>query len=115
MIARQVAEMLTGVGITRVYGLPGEDHMALIDAFSEAGLTYVTAFNESSAVIMAATEGQLTGLPGVAVLSLAPGVSNGVNGLLNTYLDQQPLILISGQHSADRYPFVIRQGFDIEQ
>ncbi|WP_028651695.1 thiamine pyrophosphate-binding protein [Nocardioides halotolerans] len=115
MIAAQIAELLTGVGIRRVYGLPGEDHMALIDAFEAAGLEYVTAFNESSAVIMAATDAQHTGLPGVVVLSLAPGVSNGVNGLLNTYLDQVPLILISGQHPAHRYPFVTRQGFDIEQ
>jgi acetolactate synthase-1/2/3 large subunit len=115
MIARQIADMLTGVGITRVYGLPGEDHMALIDAFEDAGLTYVTAFDETSAVLMAATEAQLSGLPGVAVLSLAPGVSNGVNGLLNTYLDQVPLLLFSGQHPAHRYPFVTRQGFDIEQ
>jgi acetolactate synthase-1/2/3 large subunit len=114
MIARQVADVLTGIGIRRVYGLPGEDHMALIDAFEEAGLEYVTAFNESSAVIMAAADAQLTGLPGIVVLSLAPGVSNGVNGLLNTYLDQVPLILISGQHAAHRYPFTTRQGFDIE-
>jgi acetolactate synthase-1/2/3 large subunit len=114
MIARQVADVLTGIGITRVYGLPGEDHMALIDAFEEAGLEYVTAFNESSAVLMAAADAHMTGLPGIVVLSLAPGVSNGVNGLLNSFLDQVPLVLISGQHPAHRFPFTTRQGFDIE-
>jgi acetolactate synthase-1/2/3 large subunit len=115
IIAAQVAKNLHDLGIRRVYGLPGEDHMALLDAFAAAGLDYRTAFNESAAVLMAATEAQLTGLPGVAVLSLAPGVSNGVNGLLNTYLDEIPLILISGQHPADSLPFVVRQGFDIAQ
>jgi acetolactate synthase-1/2/3 large subunit len=113
IIAAQVAKTLHDLGIRRVYGLPGEDHMALLDAFAAAGLDYRTAFNESAAVLMAATEAQLTGLPGVAVLSLAPGVSNGVNGLLNTYLDEIPLILVSGQHPADSLPFVVRQGFDI--
>jgi acetolactate synthase I/II/III large subunit len=115
IIARQVADTLFGLGIRRVYGLPGEDHMALLDAFSAAGLEYCAAFNESSAVIMAATDAQMTGLPGVAILSLAPGVSNGVNGLLNTYLEEVPLILISGQHAAAQLPFVVRQGFNIEQ
>lgn len=115
IIAAQVANGLYDLGIRRVYGLPGEDHMALLDAFASAGLDYRAAFNESAAVIMAATEAQLTGLPGVAVLSLAPGVSNGVNGLLNTYLDEIPLLLISGQHPADSLPFVVRQGFDIAQ
>ena len=114
IIAQQVAEALRALGVRRVYGLPGEDHMALLDAFQSAGLDYCTAFNESSAVIMAATDAQVTGLPGVAVLSLAPGVSNGVNGLLNTYLDEIPLILISGQHPAGGLPFVVRQGFNIE-
>jgi acetolactate synthase I/II/III large subunit len=115
IIARQVADTLFGLGIRRVYGLPGEDHMALLDAFSAAGLEYCAAFNESSAVIMAATDAQMTGLPGIAILSLAPGVSNGVNGLLNTYLEEVPLILISGQHAAAQLPFVVRQGFNIEQ
>lgn len=112
-IAAQMAKNLYQLGIRRVYGLPGEDHMALLDAFVSAGLDYRTAFNESAAVLMAATEAQLTGLPGVAVLSLAPGVSNGLNGLLNTHLDEIPLILVSGQHPADSLPFVVRQGFDI--
>jgi acetolactate synthase-1/2/3 large subunit len=115
IIAAQVANGLYELGIRRVYGLPGEDHMALLDSFASAGLEYRAAFNESAAVLMAATEAQLTGLPGVAVLSLAPGVSNGVNGLLNTYLDEIPLLLISGQHPADSLPFVVRQGFDIAQ
>ncbi len=115
IIAQQVAESLYRLGIRRVYGLPGEDHMALLDSFQTAGLEYCTAFNESSAVIMAATDAQLTGLPGVVVLSLAPGVSNGVNGVLNTYLEEVPLILISGQHPAGQLPFVVRQGFNIER
>jgi acetolactate synthase-1/2/3 large subunit len=115
IIGQQVAEAFYGLGLRRVYGLPGEDHMALLDSFAAAGLEYCTAFNESSAVIMAATDAQLTGLPGVVVLSLAPGVSNGVNGLLNTYLEEVPLLLISGQHPAGRLPFVVRQGFNIEQ
>jgi acetolactate synthase I/II/III large subunit len=114
-VGQQVAETLHGLGLRRVYGLPGEDHMALLDAFAASGLEYCTAFDETSAVIMAATDAQLTGLPGVAVLSLAPGVSNGVNGLLNTYLEEVPLLLFSGQHPAARYPFVVRQGFNIEQ
>jgi acetolactate synthase I/II/III large subunit len=115
IIASQVAQSLYGLGIRRIYGLPGEDHMALLDSFAAAGLDYCTAFNESSAVIMAATDAQLTGLPGVALLSLAPGVSNGVNGLLNTYLEELPLLLISGQHPDGRLPFTVRQGFNIEQ
>jgi acetolactate synthase-1/2/3 large subunit len=113
-VARVLAETLVELGVKRVYGLPGEDHMGLLDAVQKAGLDYRTAFNESSAVLMAATEAQVSGLPGVVILSLAPGVSNGLNGLLNAYLDEIPLIVISGQHPAGHLPFVIRQGFDLD-
>jgi acetolactate synthase-1/2/3 large subunit len=111
-LARQLAEVLTGIGIKRVYGLPGEDHMALLDAFVAAGLEYHTAYNETSAVLMAGTDSLLTGLPGVAVLSMAPGVSNAVNGILNAAMEQQPVLVISGRHPADRTPFIVRQGFE---
>jgi acetolactate synthase-1/2/3 large subunit len=114
-LARAFADLLAAVGIRRVYGLPGEDHMTLLDAVQAAGLEYHTAFNETSAVLMAATDSDLTGLPGVAMLSMAPGVSNAINGILNAYLEQQPVIVISGAHPAARAPFVVRQGFETQR
>ncbi|WP_062207644.1 thiamine pyrophosphate-binding protein [Streptomyces sp. NBRC 109706] len=114
-IAQRVARTVAQLGITRAYGLPGEDHMALLDALADAGISYRTAYNESSAVIMAATDAQLTGRPGLVVLSLAPGVSNGMNGILHAYLEGLPVLVLAGQHPAGKLPFVVRQGFDTEQ
>ena len=113
IIAQRVAVTLGEFGIRRVYGLPGEDHMTLLDAFAEAGISYHAAVNESSAVIMAATDAQISGVPGVVVLSLAPGISNGVNGLAHAALEFSPVLVISGNHPANREPFVVRQGFDL--
>lgn len=115
IVARRVAATLRELGITRVYGLPGEDHMTLLDALTREGLTYHTAVNESSAVIMAATEAQLSGVPGVVVLSLAPGVSNGLNGLAHAALESSPVVAISGNFAAHREPFVVRQWFDLRR
>ena len=42
--------------VQRVYGLPGEDHLRLLDAQEAAGIVYVGARDENSAAIMAATE-----------------------------------------------------------
>lgn len=115
IIAERIVQTLAAIGIRRVYGLPGEDHMTLLDAFEAAGLEYYPAANESSAVIMAAADAKVSGLPGVVVLSLAPGISNGVNGLLHAYMEGLPLLLISGQHPASRAPLVVRQGFDLQR
>src|SRR5262245_12841581 len=113
-VATQVAQTLAAVGVRRVYGLPGEDHLTLLDALARCDIAYCRAFNESAAVIMAATEAQLTGIPGVVILSMAPGVSNGMNGLLDAYLEHVPVILISGQHAGSSLPFVVRQVYDAE-
>lgn len=115
LVAQRIATALAASGVTRAYGLPGEDHMTFLDALENAGLTYRAAYNESAAVLMAAADAQVSGVPGVVVLSLAPGISNGLNGLLNAAMDEIPLVVVSGQHAADRLPFVVRQGFELQR
>lgn len=114
-VADRFSQILVSFGVRRAYGLPGEDHMPLLAAFETAGISYHTACNESSAVIMAATDSAVSGVPGVAVVSMATGVSNGVNGLLHAYMEGLPVLLLSGRWPAARESLVVRQGFDPEQ
>jgi acetolactate synthase I/II/III large subunit len=111
-VAEAVAGGLLAAGVRRVYGLPGEDHLRLLDAIERAGLTYVSARDETSATLMAATEAQATGVPGVVMVTLAPGLTNAVNGIAHAHLDGIPLLVISGQHNPDRAPLIIRQSLD---
>ena len=82
-VVNRFAELLKSYGIDRAYGLPGEDHMPMLAALEAAGITYITASNESSAVIMASTDALISGKPGVAIVSMATGVSNAVNGVVH--------------------------------
>ncbi|HEY2592838.1 MAG TPA: thiamine pyrophosphate-binding protein, partial [Chloroflexota bacterium] len=111
-VAAAFAAALRAAGVQRVYGLPGEDHLRVLDAIGEAGLTYVAAREETAAVLMAATEAQATGLPGVALVTLAPGITNAINGLAHAWLDRVPLLVVSGQHAPERAPLIVRQGLD---
>ncbi len=111
-VADAFAAALCAAGVQRVYGLPGEDHLRLLDALGDANLTYVAAREETAAVLMAAAEAQATGRPGVALVTLAPGITNAINGLAHAWLDRVPLLVVSGQHSPDRAPVIIRQGMD---
>jgi thiamine pyrophosphate-dependent acetolactate synthase large subunit-like protein len=70
-VATAFATALCAAGVQRVYGLPGEDHLRVLDALADAGLRYVPAREESAAVLMAATEAAATGAPGVALVTLA--------------------------------------------
>ena len=60
-----------------------ETHRELLDRAIEAaaarGIPFVLARQESAAVIMAATEAELTGRPGAVVVTRGPGVGNAAN------------------------------------
>jgi acetolactate synthase I/II/III large subunit len=111
-VAQAFARALCAIGVRRVYGLPGEDHLRLLDAVERAGLVYVAARDETSAVIMAAAEAQASGLPGVVMVTIAPGLTNAINGIAHAHLDGIPLIVITGQHNPERAPLIIRQSLD---
>jgi acetolactate synthase I/II/III large subunit len=111
-VAHALARGLRAAGVERVYGLPGEDHLRLLDALEDAGMTYVGARDESSAAIMAATEAQATGVPGVVLVTIAPGLTNAVNGIAYAHLDNIPLVVITGQHNPERSPLMVRQLLD---
>ena len=101
-VAQAVAQALPAEGYAACTGRPGEDLLRLLDALEQAGLTYVAARDETSATIMAATEAQATGLPGIVLVTIAPGLTNAINGIAHAHLDGIPLIVISGQHNPER-------------
>jgi len=103
---------LKRMGVQRIFGLPGEDHLRLLDAIEAEGLQYIGAHDETAAAIMACAEADTSGLPGVLLVTHAPGITNAVNGIANAYLDGLPLVVISGQHAANRYALTIRQTLD---
>lgn len=112
-VAAVVAKYFKAAGMRHVYGVPGEDHMRLLDAFESEGLEYVLTRQEGPACMMAATEAQVAGdLPGLCVVSIAAGLSNAINGIAHAYLDRIPLIVISGQHARNRHPITVRQSLD---
>lgn len=103
---------LRAAGVQRVYGLPGEDHLRLLDALPAGGLQYVGARDEAAAAIMAATEAQAADVPGVVLVTIAPGLTNAVNAIAHAHLDAVPLLVVCGQHAPERAPLIVRQGLD---
>src|SRR3546814_3150755 len=52
--------------------------------------------HEATAVFAADAAARRSGLPGVAVVTAGPGVSNTITALKNAQLAQSPLVLIGG-------------------
>ncbi len=83
-------------GIRRVYSVPGESFLDVLDGLYDSAITNVVARCEGGAGFMALAEGRLTDLPGVAVVTRGPGAANAFIAVHTAYQDATPLILFVG-------------------
>ncbi|WP_407048332.1 thiamine pyrophosphate-binding protein [Methyloraptor flagellatus] len=98
--AELLVETLEANGVERVFCVPGESYLAVLDALSVSKIETVVARQESGATFMADAVGKLTGKPGIAFVTRAPGASNASAGLHVAEHDGTPMILFIGQIEA---------------
>ncbi len=85
-----------------VFGLPGEELLALYEALHDSSLETVTCRHEQGAAFMANVQGRLTGRAGICLSTLGPGATNLITGVADAALDGAPLVALTGQASLDR-------------
>lgn len=95
--AQILVEGLEASAVKYIFGLPGEENLALLEAIRTSSITMITTRDEQTAVFMAATVGRLTGRVGVALSTLGPGATNLVTGVAYAQLGGMPLLVITGQ------------------
>ena len=84
-------------GVKYIFGLPGEENLAIMDALRKSKIKFIVTRHEQAAAFMAATYGRLIGRAGVALSTLGPGAANLVTGVAHAQLTGAPLVTISGQ------------------
>jgi acetolactate synthase-1/2/3 large subunit len=92
-----MASGLAAHGVQYVFGLPGGEIVAFIDACRRAGIRFLLTGHEASAAWMAQVVGQITGVPGVCASTLGPGATNLVTGVANAWLDRAPMLAVTAQ------------------
>ncbi|WNC95452.1 acetolactate synthase large subunit (plasmid) [Paraburkholderia sp. FT54] len=88
---------LENEGVERIFAVPGEENLDVLDSLRHSGIELVVTRHEQSAAFMAATHGRLTGKPGVCMATLGPGALNLVTGAAYAHLGAMPMVLITGQ------------------
>lgn len=86
-------------GVTTIFSLSGNQIMPLYDACIDAGIRIVHVRHEAAAVFMADGWSQITGELGVAMVTAAPGLTNGLAPLYSAWQAESPVLLISGDSS----------------
>ncbi len=90
-------DQLVGEGCRTLFTVPGESFIAALDAlFDEASIRTIVCRHEGGAAMMAEATGKLTGAPGVAFVTRAPGVTNAASGVFVAHQDATPMVLLVG-------------------
>lgn len=88
---------LENEGVERIFGLPGEENLDLLEAIRRSSIELILTRHEQAAAFMAATHGRLSGRPGVCLTTLGPGALNLSTGAAYALLGAMPMIMITGQ------------------
>ncbi|MGO4214317.1 thiamine pyrophosphate-binding protein, partial [Terriglobus sp. YAF25] len=86
-------------GVEYVFGVPGEENLALLEAIRTSSIKFIVTRHEQVAGFMASTYGRLTGKPGVCLSTLGPGATNLVTAAAYASLGGMPMLMITGQKS----------------
>jgi len=107
--AQILVDQLVLQGVDRVFCVPGESFLAVLDALHDSPeIELVTCRHEGGAAMMAEAYGKLTGRPGIVFCSRGPGATNASSGLHVAFQDSTPMIMFIGQNPRD---VMTREGF----
>ena len=102
-VADLFVECLVNEGVETMYGIPGEENIPLMEAIARDGrIRFILTRHEQGAGFMAATQGHLTGKPGVCLATLGPGALNLTLPVAQANASTVPLVAICAQGNVTR-------------
>ena len=91
-----VVDTLRALGVGRVFGVPGGQTLAIMDAIRDApDIKFTTTRHEGAAACMADAVGRLTRRPGVCLATTGPGATNLLTGIGGAMRDSSPVLVMT--------------------
>lgn len=95
--ARLLVDCLIEQGCDRIFTVPGESFLPVLDALHDGtAIEVVTCRQEGGAAFMACADGAMTQRPGVCFVTRGPGATNASIGVHVAFQDSQPMIMFVG-------------------
>ncbi len=92
----RVAQLLEAYGVRFVFTLVGGHISPILVGCEQRGIRVIDVRHEVNTVFAADAVARLTGIPGVAIVTAGPGVTNTITAVKNAQMAQSPLVLIGG-------------------
>ena len=84
-------------GVEVMFGLPGGAILPVYDPIIDSPIRHILVRHEQGAGHMAQGYAQVTGKPGVAMVTSGPAATNIVTPLCDAYMDSVPMVVVTGQ------------------
>ena len=97
-VADRIVAQLVAMGVTQVYGIPGDSNLPLMEALrKQPPIKFILTRHEETAAFMASAHAKLTGNIGVCLSIAGPGSTNLITGLVDAATDGAPVLALTGQ------------------
>jgi acetolactate synthase I/II/III large subunit len=112
-VAQLLVRKLSQAGVKKIFGLPGGgSSLDIIAAAAAENIQFVLTKTENAAVMMAGALAETSGVPGVALMTKGPGLTNAANGVAYASLDRAPVIVLTDGFTPKQLTYITHQVFD---
>jgi acetolactate synthase-1/2/3 large subunit len=99
-VGKAIVNALAAEGVSMIFGMPGGHILPIYDAvLDEPSIRSILVRHEHQAAAMAAAHAQLTGRPGVVLVTAGPGVTNTLTAVAEAWVGALPMIVLGGRAS----------------
>lgn len=98
-VYERILELFEQEGIKTVFGIPDPNFVHLFVAAEKRGWTVVTPHHELSAGFMAEAYARINGTPALCIATLGPGIALTAGSMMNSMVENSPVIYIGGQRA----------------
>jgi acetolactate synthase-1/2/3 large subunit len=97
-VGSAIVDALRAEGVRCVFGLPGGHVLGIYDAlYDTPQIRHVLVRHEQQAASLAAAHAQLTGEPGVCLVTAGPGCTNLLSGIAEAFVGSLPVVILAGR------------------
>jgi acetolactate synthase I/II/III large subunit len=92
-----IVAYLERLGTEYVFGIPGAHILPVYDSLYNSPIKSILTKHEQGAAFMAGGYARVSGKVGVCIATAGPGATNLVTGLANSYMDNLPVLALTGE------------------
>lgn len=98
-VYERILELFEAEGIKAIFGIPDPNFVHMFVAAEKRGWKVVTPHHELAAGMMAEAYARINGTPAVCISTLGPGIALNAGSMMNSLVENSPVIYIGGQRA----------------